>query len=41
MPDRLVVRTVPVDDPGDLIARLPHPGSVSWIRRGEGLVGWG
>ena len=41
MPDRLVVRTVPVDDPGDLVARLPHPGSVAWIRRGEGLAGWG
>jgi menaquinone-specific isochorismate synthase len=41
MPDRLVVRTVPVDDPGDLVARLPHPRSVAWIRRGEGLTGWG
>src|SRR5215472_6148534 len=41
MPDRLAVRTVPVDDPGDLVACLPHPRSVSWIRRGEGLVGWG
>jgi menaquinone-specific isochorismate synthase len=41
MPDRLVVRTVPVDDPGDLVACLPHPRSVSWIRRGEGLAGWG
>jgi menaquinone-specific isochorismate synthase len=41
MPDRLVVRTVPVDDPGDLLGRLPHPESVTWIRRGEGLVGWG
>jgi len=41
MPDRLVVRTVPVDDPGDLVARLPHPRSVAWIRRGEGLAGWG
>ena len=41
MPDRLAVRTVPVDDPGDLAACLPHPRSVSWIRRGEGLVGWG
>jgi menaquinone-specific isochorismate synthase len=40
-PDRLVVRTVPVADWGDLIARLPHPGSVAWIRRGEGLAGWG
>jgi menaquinone-specific isochorismate synthase len=41
MPDRLVVRTVPVDDPGDLVARLPHRQSVAWIRRGEGLIGWG
>jgi menaquinone-specific isochorismate synthase len=41
MPDRLVVRTVPVDDPGDLVARLPHPRSVAWIRHGEGLAGWG
>ena len=41
MPDRLVVRTVPVDDPGDLVACLPHARSVSWIRRGEGLAGWG
>jgi menaquinone-specific isochorismate synthase len=41
MPDRLVVRTVPVDDPGDLVARLPHRQSVAWIRHGEGLAGWG
>ena len=41
MPDRLVVRTVPVNDPGDLVARLPRRRSVAWIRRGEGLVGWG
>jgi menaquinone-specific isochorismate synthase len=41
MPDRLVVRTVPVADPGDLVARLPHPRSVAWIRHGEGLAGWG
>ncbi len=27
--------------PGDLLARLPHPGSVAWIRRGDGLAGWG
>ena len=40
-PDRLVVRTVPVADPGDLVARLPHSGSVAWIRGGDGLVGWG
>jgi menaquinone-specific isochorismate synthase len=41
MPDRLLVRTVPVEDPGDLVARLPHGRSVAWIRRGEGLAGWG
>ena len=40
-PDRLVVRTVPVEDPGDLVARLPDPASVAWIRRGDGLAGWG
>jgi menaquinone-specific isochorismate synthase len=38
----LVVRTIPVADPGDLLARLPQPGAVAaWIRRGDGLVGWG
>jgi len=41
MPDHLAVRTVAVDDPGDLVARLPHPRSVAWIRRGDGLAGWG
>ena len=41
MPDHLVARTVAIDDPGDLVARLPHPGSVAWIRRGDGLAGWG
>src|SRR5215472_15812411 len=40
-PGRLVVRTVPVPDPGDLIARLPEPGALAWVRRGDGLVGWG
>jgi menaquinone-specific isochorismate synthase len=40
-PGRLTVRSVPVDDPGDLIARLPDPGAVAWTRGGEGLVGWG
>jgi menaquinone-specific isochorismate synthase len=36
-----VVRTVPVADPGDLIGQLPGPGSLAWIRQGEGLAGWG
>ncbi len=41
----LVVRTVGCDDPGPLLALLPDgraPDEVlSWVRRGEGLVGWG
>jgi menaquinone-specific isochorismate synthase len=37
----LVVRTVAVDDPGPLLALLPPGDSVTWLRRGEGLVGWG
>ena len=40
-PDRLVVRTVPVSDPGDLVACLPHPQVVAWLRGGDGLAGWG
>jgi menaquinone-specific isochorismate synthase len=41
----LVVRTVEIDDPGPLLRLLPHPARpgdvLSWVRRGEGLVGWG
>ena len=39
---RLVSRTVKVDDVDDLVSLLP-PGErpVTWIRRGDGLVGWG
>lgn len=40
-PTPLVVRTVPVDDPGPLLSLLPPGDSVAWLRRGEGLVGWG
>jgi menaquinone-specific isochorismate synthase len=40
-PGRLAVRTVPVADPGDLVARLPDPGALAWVRHGDGLVGWG
>ncbi|MCP2343073.1 isochorismate synthase [Actinomadura rupiterrae] len=40
-PGRLVVRTAPVADPGDLLARLPHPTALAWVRHGDGLVGWG
>lgn len=38
---RATVRSVPVDDPGDLIARLPGSAPLAWLRRGDGLVGWG
>ncbi len=41
----LVFRTVPGPDVASLLALLPpsaHPGEyVSWVRRGDGLVGWG
>ena len=38
----LVVRTVRVDDPGPLLDLLPTTTDVTaWVRRGEGLVGWG
>ncbi len=41
----LVARTVAIDDPGALLSLLPKtndPKQVSsWVRHGEGLVGWG
>ncbi|WP_341360245.1 isochorismate synthase [Georgenia sp. M64] len=40
----LFVRTVEIDDVGDLLAALPHADpalTFSWVRRGEGVVGWG
>jgi menaquinone-specific isochorismate synthase len=36
-----VVTTVRFDDAAPLIDRLPAEGALSWVRRGEGLVGWG
>jgi menaquinone-specific isochorismate synthase len=39
--EHLVVRSVPVPDPGDLLSRLPDPAPAAWIRHGAGLVGWG
>ena len=39
--EHLVVRSVPVPDPGDLIGRLPEPTALAWIRHGAGLTGWG
>jgi menaquinone-specific isochorismate synthase len=49
---RLAVRSVAIDDPGDLLRWLPDPGSpggpgphtggpLSWVHRGAGIVGWG
>ncbi|TNC19031.1 isochorismate synthase [Georgenia sp. 311] len=43
-PTPLLARTVPIADPGDLLDLLPRPdaaATVSWVRRGDGLVGWG
>jgi menaquinone-specific isochorismate synthase len=37
----LVVRSVGVDDPGDLLALLPDSTATAWVRNGDGLVGWG
>jgi len=37
-----VVRTVPIDDPGDLPALLPAVDDpLCWLRGDEGMVGWG
>jgi menaquinone-specific isochorismate synthase len=41
----VVVRTVPIEAADPLLAYLPadhaHDDLVSWVRRGDGLVGWG
>lgn len=45
----IVVRTVPLDDlshgrpaaADDLLRRLPRQAPLAWVRRGDGLVGWG
>lgn len=38
---RTRVRTVPIDDPGDLLDHLPDTAPLTWLRAGDGLVGWG
>ena len=38
---RLLVRTVTVPDPGNLIERIPQPDAVAWVHHGAGLAGWG
>lgn len=35
------VTTRPIDDPTDLLARLPLNDPLAWVRNGEGLIGWG
>jgi menaquinone-specific isochorismate synthase len=35
------VTTVELPDSPDLLALVPATGALSWVRRGEGLVGWG
>ena len=37
----LVVRTTRIEDPGPLLGLLPESDATAWVRRGEGLVGWG
>ncbi len=37
----LVIRTTAIDDPGPLLRLLPDAPGLAWVRRGEGLVGWG
>jgi menaquinone-specific isochorismate synthase len=40
--ERLVVRSVPVPDPGDdFLSQIPVPAAVAWVRQGAGLAGWG
>ena len=39
---RLVVRSVPVPDPGDdFLGQIPVPAAVAWVRQFAGLAGWG
>lgn len=38
----LVVRTHPIDDPGELIELLPTtPDALAWLNGGDGMVAWG
>jgi menaquinone-specific isochorismate synthase len=37
----LVVRSAPIEDPGELLALLPPEDSLVWVHGGDGLVGWG
>ena len=35
------MRTIPVPDPGDLMAQFRQAAGVAWVHHGDGLVGWG
>jgi menaquinone-specific isochorismate synthase len=35
------VRTIEVPDTGDVLAGLPEPAVVAWVRHGAGMAGWG
>jgi menaquinone-specific isochorismate synthase len=37
----LLVRSAPLDDPGDLLSLLPEDDAFAWVHGGDGLVGWG
>lgn len=37
----LLVRTVPIDDPGSLLELLPRHEALAWVHGGDGIVGWG
>ena len=42
MSERLLVRSIPVPDPGEGFRReIPVPQALAWVRQGAGLVGWG
>jgi menaquinone-specific isochorismate synthase len=41
VPPRLHVRTQAIEDPGSLLTLLPPKECYLWLRRGEGLIGWG
>ena len=37
----VVVRSAPIDDPGELLALLPPDDAFAWVHGGDGIVGWG
>ena len=40
--ERLVVRPVPIPDPGEtFLDQVPEPAMVAWVRQSAGLAGWG